>query len=169
MKQNRSVISTETQERIRGDTLDLFDKWYRGTVPDGQGCLYWMHATIVVLTKHRIRCEPMCGTAHFIKDYQPDDGITHMSWIWDPDVTDGALSPIKTMHCWVWLPIEKEIIDFSVADVVRTRVAAGVHWPVSLPPYAWGRPTDLAPEFIYLPHRDATDLAVRCINLSALA
>ncbi len=164
-----SSVSELTKDRIYERVQRRMRTWY-GTVVErsGQACLYYMHAGIVTLRQCNIHAVEACGSAHW--QCQPDNGkdMTHFGFEWggDPDhelrrqvITDKIGLP--EMHCWIWLPQTQEVVDFSAGFVPTLAKAMGFEWKVELPPpYYWAGPKSLFPRAVYIPNRDATQLAV---------
>lgn len=163
----QSQFTEAIRNSVNRMTVDVYNNWYKHTVQEGQACLYWMHATIVVMKRAGIPCEPMCGTAHIMRTFDPDPRqVEHWSYEWSNESVTRDHN-LGGMHCWLWIPKVKEVVDMSVRSIVDALAKRGqaVNW--NIPDYAWGTPSSLAPEFIYLPNRDATELAVNRINMSA--
>ena len=163
-------LTTTQKDAIHQRVTGRMRRWYgeeRGST--GMACLYWMHAGLVTLDQHGIECWPAAGTAHF--EIQPDDRkMSHFSFQWggDPNAElrrqatlSGDQVALPEMHCWIWLPDSKEVVDFSTGHIPTLAKAMGFEWKVKPPPtYIWARPESLFPRAIYLPNMDATRLAI---------
>lgn len=163
----KDAIHQRVQGRMR--------RWYGERGQNGMACLYYMQAGMVELHQHGIDCRAAAGTAHF--HMQPDDGkMTHFSMVWrgDPKAQErrvatltGDQVPLPEMHCWIYLPSTKEVVDFSAGHVPTLAKAMGFQWKTEPPPpYIWARPESLFPRAIYLPNRDATRLAINILVAS---
>lgn len=164
----KDAIHQRVQGRMR--------RWYgedRATC--GMGCLYFMQCGLVELKQHNIECIPAAGTAFF--KCQEDDGkMSHFGFQWggDPNaelrreqVLTGDQLALPEMHCWIYLPTTKEVVDFSTGHVPALAKAGGFEWKTAPPPpYIWARPESLYPRTVYLPHRDATRLAITTLVAS---
>lgn len=162
----KDIIHQRVQGRMR--------RWYgEEREKNGMACLYWMHAGLVTLGQHNIEAWPAAGTARF--HIQPDDGkMTHFSFEWEGDpnaelrrtavLTGDNQVALPEMHCWIWLPDTKEVVDFSTGHIPTLAKTFGFEWKTKPPPpYIWARPESLFPRAIYQPSRDATKLAIQTL------
>lgn len=169
-------LTTTQKDAIHQRVLKRIEKWYGHTGQNGMACLYLMHCGLVelsVFTKER--CLPAAGTAHF--QMQPDDGkLSHFSFVWNGDpnaemrrqaALTGDQVSLPEMHCWIYLPDTKEVVDFSTGHVPALAKAMGFEWKATPPPpYIWAQPQSLWPRAIYLPNREATRLAIQTLVAS---
>lgn len=160
---DKDLLYRRVQGRMR--------RWYGETAMlNGMACLYWMHAGVVTLLHHNVHAVCAAGSAHW--QCQPDDGkMSHFGFEWggDPEhelrrqvILSGGSIGLPEMHCWIWLPHTQEIVDFSAGHVPTLAKAMGFEWQAELVPpgYIWARVQSLFPRAVYIPNRDATQLAV---------
>ncbi len=102
----------------------------------------------------------------------PEPHPTHLTYQWGGPVNEerrvAALYTAETampeMHCWVWIPKTKEVVDFSVGELPIAAEQLGLKWETDKPPpYYWAPPQTLVPQAYYFPNRDATAYAMRII------
>ena len=97
--------------------------------------------------------------------------MSHFTFQWNGDpnaelrrtaaLTGADQVALPEMHCWIYLPETREVVDFSTGYIPTLAKAMGFEWKVTPPPpYIWARPESLFPRAIYQPNRDATKLAV---------
>lgn len=139
-------------------------EWY-GPFTTGGRCLYWMHTGLATLFhEFKILAQPAAGSAGW------DWGDAQWEFIFgsEPDARtygDPSASPLPEMHCWIYLPITQEVIDFSMCELAQTiRAITREDWNVKVPRYIWSKPEALHPSAIYIPNRAATTLAVAAIS-----
>lgn len=164
-------------DAIHQEAERLFDQWYPH-VGKENGCLYWMHCGLAVLTKHGIRCTPQCGSAYWrIVPDEMDDGVRSLffgfSWKADPKLTGQVIRKLEVsktsealpeMHCWIGLPDTQEVVDFSVGTMPVIAARMGFKWEMPPPPpYIWARMDSMPCGAVYQPDMDATLLAVAII------
>lgn len=134
----------------------------------GSACLQWMEVGLVYLRAHDIEAIPACGNASF--QLKADDGVSdnYLSFEWQGEAATARAVPVKgeplpEMHCYIWLPKRKEIVDFSVRYLPRFAEKIGFQFEPGFEPpdYYWGDPNRLAPRAIYIPNVDATKLALQ--------
>lgn len=146
-----------------------FRKW-GPDIANGSMCFQWMECGLVYLRSQNVRAIPACGNAAFqlceIKDGETRE--THLSFEWQGDAENARAVPVKgeplpEMHCYIWLPNEKQIVDFSTKYLPRFAEKIGFTFDPGFEPpdYHWGDPNRLAPRAIYIPNIDATKLAMQ--------
>lgn len=175
MESTSTELTTTQKDAIHRRVQGRMRRWYgeeRGST--GMGCIYWMQTGMVELHRSGINCMPAAGTAHF--EMQPDDvkNVTHLTFEWggDPNaelrrtavLTGDNQVALPEMHCWIWLPDTKEVVDFSTGHIPTLAKTFGFEWKTKPPPpYIWARPESLFPRAIYQPSRDATKLAIQTL------
>lgn len=161
----------------RGAILQLAEKlhagWAQGEYVPGS-CLYWTMAVIEAAAQRGLRLIPQAGTAVF-RRLPPhlDDGaettLTHFSYVWQPGsggslmVLPGGRAVLPEMHVWAADPARGEIVDLSTRHVAEMcRETTGMEWlEEPPPPFLWAR--ELPAGWSYVPDREATAFAVRCM------
>jgi len=165
-------LTTTQKDAIHQRVQGRMRRWYGERAETGMACLYIMQCGMVELHQHGINCLPAAGSASF--EIQPDDGkMSHFSYIWNGDpnaelrrqaMLTGDQVSLPEMHCWIYLPDTKEVVDFSTGHLPAAAKAMGFEWKVTPPPpYIWAQPLFLWPRAIYQPKREATRLAVNTL------
>lgn len=133
-----------------------------------------MHVGIVTLVRNKISCTPMAGTAKFRMTPMnyTGDGPTHVGMVWNGGDGWRLSSHVKPedfvlpeMHCWIWDKQNMEVVDFSAGEIPLMAKAIGLEWSCPKPPkYYWSHPSIISPDAIYIPHLDATRLALGLVQ-----
>lgn len=168
-------LSATQKDAIHQRVIKRMERWYGHGGQDGMSCLYLMQVGLVELKQHGIEGWPVAGSAHL--EIQSDDGkMTHFGFEWcgapnselrrEQPLTGDQVS-LPEMHCWIYLPDTREVVDFSTGHVPVLARAVGFEWKAALPPpYIWAQPQSLWPRAIYVPKREATRLAIQTLVAS---
>lgn len=144
--------------QIAAWTRELFDNWYPDVEKDPNlgTCVYWVHAGCAILQLCGYRAILQAGTMQWT--FAPDRGTnnTHFGYEYDPTHPVSVLAMhagiMPEIHCWIALPDENEIVDFSTGGFRRIAEARGMKWELSdPPPYLWTTAHTLPPGVIYQP------------------
>ena len=102
---------------------------------------------------------------------EDDDGQvdTHFSYMFTPltpaSVLSMAQGNLPEIHCWVGLPDEQILVDFSVKDLPMAAAKLGMAWTAPPPPkHLWCSARALPAGVVYQPDREATLLACRILK-----
>lgn len=173
MPENLRELTATQKDAIHQRVIGRMRRWYGNRAETGMACLYYMQCGMVELHQHGINSVPAAGSASF--EMQPDDGkLSHFAFQWNGDpnaelrrqaqLTSADAVALPEMHCWIYLPDTREVVDFSTGNIPTLAKTFGFEWKSKPPPpYIFARPESLFPRAIYLPNRDATKLAIRTL------